>query len=157
MAIDLQRQITAHTDHHLRHPHLDGLRKGVGGAGKLCQHFAQTITHPGLVGPPPLRYRLEHQKGIGLVQPHRIESYFIAAQAGDDVAHLRHTLQYCPLQSQVGIGRRLQTDRWQALQLHDDVALVHHRHEGFADLRIDPERQQQCHRGTDHHPPRMRQ
>ena len=150
---DLHRQVAAHAGEHLRHAHFDRLGEAVGDAREVLHHLAQLVGEPFLVRLAPFGTRLEHQEGIGLVQPHRVETEFVGTGARDDAFHFRHPRHDGLLHAQVEcrtVCSRLIEGSFS--QLHDDVAFVHHRHEGFADQGVYPGRSDQRDKRRDHSP-----
>ena len=133
-----QRQITAHADNHLGNTHLNRLREAVNQTGKSIQHLTQAVQQRFLVtGHAPLFFRLQLQKGIGLIDTHRVEADFIGTGPRHDAGHFRHFFHYRLLKATVQGQCLGQTDRWLLLDTDDHIAFVHRRHEGLADLGID--------------------
>jgi hypothetical protein len=94
----------------------------------------------------PLLARLQHHEHVGLVEAHRIEAQLVGTGARDDALHLGHIAQDRLLHAQVDVGARVHADRRQRFELHDDVALVHRRHEGLARAEVRADRATTQHR-----------
>ncbi len=129
----LDREVAAHTGEHLRDTHIDRLGKGVGDSGEVVEHAADLVGDGLFTRGPPFLARLEHHKGIGLVEAHRVKADLVGAGAGDDHLDVWHRLEDGALQARVELKCLLDADRGQLFQLDDDVAFVQHRHEGAAD------------------------
>ena len=135
-AEQLHRQIAAAAGQHFRNPHLDRLGEAEFDAGEVLQHRAQFPAEPFLVGLAPFTLRLELEEHVAFIQAHRIQAQFVRSHPRHDVLHFRYRRQQRLLHRQVQFQRTLQRDRRRLLQLHQDVAFVHGRHETLAGTEI---------------------
>ena len=154
-AEDLDGQITAHADDHFRDAHIDRLSEAVADAGHLIKHFPDARNQRALVCQFPFRPGLEDQEGVGLVKAHRIEPDFVGPGTRNDTGDFRNLAHQRLMNFQVQRGCFRKTDGGQLLDSHDDVALVHRRQKGFADLRVDPGGQHQHQAGDEVDAPLM--
>ena len=128
----LHRQVPAATRQHLRNAHLYGLGEAEVDPGIFQQHRADIVDQLLLAGKAPLLRRLQLHEDIRLVEAHGVQSDFIGAGARHDLLDLGHPLQQGPFDLLVQGHRGRQGNAGGLFQLHDDIALVQHRHEGFA-------------------------
>jgi hypothetical protein len=132
-AIDLDRQVAAHAGQHLGDAHVDGLGEGKAHAGKVGHDGAQLVGQPGRIRVTPGVAWLQHHEGVGLVQAHGVQAQFVGTGAGDDGLDLRYLLQDGLLHPAVDDQGLVEADGGQLFQLHDEVALIHGRHEALAE------------------------
>ncbi len=150
-AEDLDGQITADTDDHFGHSHVDRLREAVADARHLVEHLADPGGQCFLVGQLPLRTRLENEEGVGLVQAHGVEPDFVGASSCHHAGDLGDLAHQGLVDLQVQRGSFFQTHRRQLLDAHDDVSLVHRRQEGLTHLGVDAGRHREHQTGDDEH------
>ena len=143
----LDRHIAARPREHFRHAHVDRLREVDVDAREIIEHGTDLIDQPVLVGTTPLGHRFQHQKAVGLVQAHRIQTEFVRTRSRHDAADFRDGFQQRLLHPHVLRRRGIQIDRRQFFQLHQDIALVHRRHEGLADEGVGRHRAGHQHAG----------
>ena len=134
-----------------------GWVKAEADAGKVGHHGAQLVGQPGRVGIAPGVARLQHHEGVGLVEAHRVEAEFVGAGAGDDGLDLRHLRQNRLLHAAVDGDGLVEADRRQFLQLHDQVAFVHRRHETLAEQQEGAGGRGQRDQGAEHVSPAVAQ
>ena len=121
---------------HFRDAHLDGLGKAEFQAGEGIHHLAYLGTQRVLVGCMPILARCELHEQVGFVQAHRVEPQLVGAHPPDAVPHLGHRRTDGLLHCQVNLQRALQPDGRRLLQLQQDIALVHRRHERLARAEV---------------------
>ena len=128
------------------------MRESIGDPGQRIEHGPDLVDQFLLAPHAPRVLGLEHEKGVRLVQTHRIETDLVGTDARHDAGDFRDMLQDGFLDALVHPNRLVQRNRRQFLHLHDDVTLVHGRHEGLADLEVGQccrSQQQRC-AGNDH-------
>ena len=139
--------IAARAGQHFRNAHLDRLGKAINQARKAFQDTAQ-LGNDVVLAAAPFALGFEHQKGVGFVQTHRVQAQFVRARARHDGQHFGYVLQDRLLHPGVDFHGGLQRNGRQLLQLHQNIALVQRRHEGFAHLgvkaRSQHQRQDRC-------------
>ena len=142
-AKNLHRQIAAHARQHFGGAHFNGLGEAQVHAGNAFGGLTDGVDEFGLGLEAPLFARLQHQKAVGLIEPHGVQAQFVRTHPGHNAFDLGHRLQNASLQGQVGGRGLLQVDGRELFHLHDDVALIERRHEGLADERKQRQRTRQ--------------
>ncbi|MCY1227838.1 hypothetical protein D9M72_401280 [compost metagenome] len=100
----LDRHITARARQHFRDTHLDRLREAVHHAREAL-HDAANGNGDVFLAAAPLVLALEHEEGVGFVQPHRVEPEIVRAGACHDRADLRHLCHQRLLHPQIQVDR----------------------------------------------------
>ena len=134
-AEELDGHVATAAGEHFGDAHLDGLGEAEVQAGEGRHHLADFFAQRFLVHAPCLAVAELHEH-IGFVQAHGIKPQFVRADAGDAVLHFGHFGQDGFLHGQVDVARAVQPDGGRLLQLQQDVALVHRRHEGLAGAQV---------------------
>ena len=93
---------------------------------------------------------IEHHEGVGLVEAHRVEAKFVGAGAGDDGFDFRYLRQDGALYGAVDGDGLVDADGGQFFKLHDQVALIHCRHEALAEQHEGASGGGQCNGCTQH-------
>ena len=101
---------------------------------------SRTLAHlshqPGRAFAAPGLLRRQRHVHVSFVQPGRIDSQFVGTGAGHDAADLWNAAHQLLFDAKIGLRRFVDRDGRILADRHHRGALVHHRHEGLADLQV---------------------